>query len=568
MKFNRILPILFTCGGMMLATTSCEDMLDTGSDSYVFDKDHTLSSANDSLYSALGILAQMQPLGERYVMLGELRGDLVSVPATAPLDYQNIGAFEPVGEESALLSRREYYAVINNCNVALTRMDTSVSEHGVQVMLPEYAAILTMRSWTMLQVALTYGSVSYLTEPLLDVDAVEGQFVQTPLDELVTRLIADLEPYASVETPDYGSIDGLPSRNFFIRPALLLADLYLYNGNYTQAASMYYRVIREGGYTMNYEHGNRWTSSVRAEATKAHDLTYNTENMVMIPYASDAKMYHPDMVNLTYNTLPAMVPAEWFVNDMASALHFHIDRLGITNISGYLEGDLRGMLTDREGRTISSAYGYATEPGSSSDRCMVMKYLTNGSSYSSVSNPGNPMFAGGAPAVITDFVSLYRIPHVMLRFAEAANRAGKPTFAFAALKYGLRAEVLEDPAKVNPEELEDEAEWTNFSDPQFDANYGSAMRGRGLGIAVEQTSYVIPEELTEKDDVIDWVEERILEEMASETAFEGNRFFDLLRISHHRPGHPAFLASKVGRRFDNPSAVESKLSNVSGLWIK
>lgn len=568
MKLNRIFPILLACGGMMLASTSCEDMLDTDSDSYVFDKDHNLASANDSLYSALGILTQMQALGERYVTLGELRGDLVTVPPTAAADLQHINAFEAAGEGSAMLSRRDYYSVINNCNVALTRMNTAVTEHGVQVMLPEYAAIMTMRSWTLLQAALTYGSVSYLTEPLLDVDAVERQFAAMPLDNLVTRLIADLEPYAGVETPDYGSIDGLASRSFFIRPALLLGDLYLYNGDYRQAAAMYYRIMKEGNYTLSYENGNRWTTSVRAESTVSHNLTYTRENVVMIPYASDAKKYHPNLVNMTFSTSPSMLPAEWFVNEMATAQHFHIDRLGITNISGFLEGDLRGSLTDREGKETASAFGPAAEPGTANSRCLIMKYLTNGTSYSSVSNPGNPMFAGNAPAVITDFVSLYRIPHLMLRYAEAVNRAGKPTLAFAALKYGLRGEVLADEEKVDPEEIEEGTEWLNFGDTQFDSNYGSAMRGRGLGIAVEQTSYVIPEELTEKADVIDWVEERILEEMAAETCFEGNRFFDLLRVSRHRPNHPAFLAGKVGRRFANPAAMEARLSDLNNLWVR
>ena len=349
----------------MAASTSCEDMLDTTSDGYVFDKDHKLDSANDSLYSAIGILTQMQKLGERYAVLGEIRGDLVCVPATAPVDYQDISSFNTLSSESGLLSRRDYYSVINNCNVALSRMDASITEHGTQVMLPEYAAIMAMRSWTMLQVALTYGSVSYYTSPLLDVESAEREIPDMPLDQLVTRLIADLETYASVETPDYGTINGFASKNFFIRPAILLADLYLYNGNYNQAAAMYYRVIDEAGYTISVNNANQWTTSVRAEAQVAHNMTYSNEAVATIPYSSDARSYHPDMINFTYNTLPRMIPAEWWVNDMSAAQHFHIDRLGITNISGYLEGDLRGMITDRDGNTTASAYGMALEPGTS-----------------------------------------------------------------------------------------------------------------------------------------------------------------------------------------------------------
>ena len=195
-----------------------------------------------------------------------------------------------------------------------------------------------------------------------------------------------------------------------------------------------------------------------------------------------------------------------------------------------------------------------------------MKYLTNGTSYSSVSNPGNPLLAETS-AVLTRSIALARNPHLYLRYAEAVNRAGKPTLAFAVLKYGLRAEILDDETKVDPAELADGVEWTNFADQKYNSNYGTAMRGRGLGIGIEQTSYVIPEGL-DKDAVTEWVEERILEEMAAETAFEGNRCFDLLRISRHRADHPAFMARQIARRFDNPARIEAKLADISNVWVR
>lgn len=544
--------------------TSCEDMLDTTSHGYVFDKDHTLNSANDSLYSAMGILAQVQKLGERYILFGELRGDLVSVPATAPVAYQNLNKFDAVTDDAVLGAKRDYYSVINNCNIALARMDTTITEHGLQVMLPEYAAIRTLRDWTLFQLGLVYGKASYTEEPILDVENAEKEYITIGLNELVAKLIADLEPFAARNTPNYGTIDGQSSKMFFIKPALLLADLYLYNGNYNQAAAMYYKIIKDEGYYVSTENANHWTTSVRTESVRSHYNTYSTEAIVQIPYASDAKMYHPDMVNLTYSSTPSMVPAHWFVNEMNAAQHFHIDRLGITNISGFLEGDLRGMLTNRDGVSELSSFGNVST-GMQATECLITKFALNGANYTSVINPDNILMEDGA--ILTRFISLYRIPHLYLRYAEAVNRAGKPSLAFAVLKYGLRGEILDDETKVNPDELADNVEWTNFADPRFDANYGTAMRGRGLGIAVEQTEYVLP--LSEnKDEVIEWVEERILEEMAAETCFEGNRFFDLLRISRHRANHPQFMAKQIARRFDNPSAIESKLSDINNIWVK
>lgn len=565
MKFTRIFPV-FILAAAAAGAVSCQDMLDVESGSYVFDEDHKLDSANDSLYSAVGILSCMQSLGERYVLLGELRADLVSVPSTAPVDLQNLSSFRPLADSDAFGSRRDFYTVINNCNVALARMDTTITERGTQVMIPEYAAIRTMRAWTMLQAALAYGSVCYITEPVLDLEAAEKSYSPVGLDELVGRLIADLEPYAAYNVPNYGSIDGLSSHQFFMRPALLLGDLYLYNGDYARAAAMYYYVINEESYNIEYTRGNLWVSSVRAEFTLNHINTYQTELVTGIPYASDAKKYHPNLVNLTYNTTAAVLPAPWFVDKMNTTSHFHIDQLGSTNISGYFEGDLRGMLIDRDGVTDYSSFGYLPV-GMSSNEYLITKYFANGEQYTSVTNPSNSMYEKGDPVVITRSVAVCRIPHVYLRYAEAVNRAGKPTLAFAVLKYGLRGEVLEDPTKVDPAELADNVEWTNFYDSRFTNNYGTAMRGRGLGIAIEETDFVIPE-FENVSDTIEWVEDAILDEMAAETCFEGNRFFDLLRISRHRAGHPAYFASKVARRFDNPSEAASRLSDMNNLWIK
>lgn len=561
---KKILNYIFMAGVAIACMTSCSDMLDTKSESYVFDNDHSLDSANDSVYSVMGILTQLQKLGERYVAFGELRGDLVSVPVTAPVAYQALSNFDACDEEAEFGPKRDFYSVINNCNIALARMDASIAEHGVQVMLPEYAAIHAIRDWTFLQLGLIYGAASYTEEPVLDAESAEREITPVGLDELVVKLISDIEPYAAVRTPDYGSIDGLSSRLFFIKPALLLADLYLYNGNYEQAAAMYYKVIKDERFCVSYENANLWTSSVRGESVIAHNKTYTTEAAVLIPYASDAKKYHPDMVNLTYNDSPGMVPARWFVNDMNAAQHFHIDRLGITNISGYLEGDLRGMLINRDGITQESSFGDVTT-GMSSNECLVTKWMLNGTLYPSVTNPDNHLMEDGA--ILTRSVALYRIPHIYLRYAEAVNRAGKPSLAFAVLKYGLRGEILDDDTKVNPDELSDKVEWTDFSDPMFDQNYGTAMRGRGLGIAVEQAVYVIPADAS-REETVEWVEERILEEMAAETCFEGNRFFDLMRISRHRGNHPQFMAKQIGRRFDDPAQIESKLSDINNLWVR
>ena len=113
------------------------------------------------------------------------------------------------------------------------------------------------------------------------------------------------------------------------------------------------------------------------------------------------------------------------------------------------------------------------------------------------------------------------------------------------LKYGLNA-VMYDTIqhRVDTLELQRYPAYIDFRATQFDQNIGTAARGLGLGIRWDREQYVIPAAV----DTIDFVERAILDEMAAETCFEGNRFFDLLRTSHHRADHPRLLFELVSRK--------------------
>lgn len=547
--------------GFASLLSSCEDMLDLKSESYVYAEDNKLDSANDSLYSAMGILTQMQKLGERYVLLGELRGDIMDVTAEAPTSLREISEFNvTAGNEYG--SRRDYYSVINNCNYALARMDTTITEHLNRVMVPEYVAIKTMRAWTYLQMGLAYGRVRYVDKPLLSLDETEQSYPEVELDALVDMLVADLERYAGEDVPDYGYDDDLDTRRFFIEPRLLLADLYLYRNEYQKAAQSYYDYIRKHNLLIS-DYSNTWASNQMVEP-KTDDflMSYDLETVAEIPYASDVKRIHPNLVNLTYNNRPTVVAAPWWGEAMAMATHFHIDSPTATAVSGMLEGDLRGrFLSPSTSAQVPVSVG--TLPASEVPGAMVItKYFNTADVDANLVNPSNALAAGRYVRELP----LYRNSHVYLRYAEALNRLGKPTMAFAILKYGLSPDVMADPLKVDPAELEDEAAWTNFSSHDYDGNIGTAQRGRGKGIVLSQSTYVIPE-FDSAEELTEWVEDAIVEEMAAETQFEGNRFFDLVRVSRHR-GSTGYFAEKVSRRFANPVAAKARLADRENWWLK
>jgi hypothetical protein len=152
----------------------------------------------------------------------------------------------------------------------------------------------------------------------------------------------------------------------------------------------------------------------------------------------------------------------------------------------------------------------------------------------------------------------YRVPLLYLRYAEAVNRIGKPNLAMAVLKNGLNRVTMNNKKIIPQSELATPLpNYMNFSDIRFDMNIGIRMRGCG-NVNLDTTYYVIPKLAALQDSVI-YVENLIQQELALESAFEGNRFQDLMRIAIRRDDN-SYLANIVSAKYtDNQEAIKAKL---------
>ena len=594
-KNTRIL-FLILC---VIGTSSCSDMFETESKSVVFD--HTLSTANDSLYSALGILGQMQKLSERYVLMGELRGDLMSATEDAVEAIQEVANFN-VSPSNTYCDVTDYYSVINNCNYAITYMDTSLVNFDTKEMLPEFAAIKTMRAWTYWQLALLRGDVQWMTEPITDLGQSNAEYPVKTIDELAEMLIEDLVPYIGIRELDYGFIGDYSSQKYFIPLDLLLGDLYLYLNRYDEAAQAYYRYIYNHNVTVTWNYVTRFTSEGNFSSS-TFISSYSGEMLCGLPSHEDPTGYHPELIRLAFNFKPSVVPAASFVDSMALKPSFYRLNDGQQGLEAVCVGDQRG-----QGLT----------------KTLIAKYMNCAKSHSG-SDPQNEYVNG---LTYTNIVPLYRNSMVYLRLAEALNRSGRPSLALAVMRYGLRRDVVSGTnMKVNEWELN--ASYTNFTEDRFNDNRGTMGRGRGFAVdanAEEVNRWIgIPDftretvtvqdkdddgnplfeevQATDDDGNLLWedeaqtipvmeqkpvmitvgvhteesmndsilfVEDLLVDEMAAETAFEGNRFFDLLRVARHRNEFPAYMAERVSRRFgkEGQASKKAELLNPDKWFLK
>ena len=91
-------------GGLGWALSSCSDFLYDDSDQVIYADDHSLSSDADTLWSMAGIMNKMQAVADRTILLGEVRGDLVSLTANAPADLRQLANFSLTSTPSPLTS--------------------------------------------------------------------------------------------------------------------------------------------------------------------------------------------------------------------------------------------------------------------------------------------------------------------------------------------------------------------------------------------------------------------------------------------------------------------------------
>ena len=547
--YSIALPLLGgACGGMM---TSCTDV---ESELVEFVEDNKLDTPNDTVYSLMGIISKMQVVADRTVILGEIRGDLVSLTDHASIDLKALADFTADGTNQ-YNNVRDYYAIIQNCNYFIANADTLLKKRGEKVFIKEFAAIKAYRAWTYLQLAINYGTVPFFTEPLLtEKDADPTLHPKYDINQICDYFIEDLAPYVDTKYPDYGSIGSAVSSRMFFPVRVLLGDLCLWSGKYKAAAQYYHDYLTKLTDThplnhnyvewtdYNFTHTRNTFSNRSQDITRMYMASDEYEGLmselddIFISTDDNLYFYQADVSN-AYASLSKSQRYVLVYTDPTTQLPDTISPADTLQFDDpYLKGDLRlsGIYNKRNYGTNDESYN---------------TYRMNNSKYSEDQ----------------DYVTLYTLPTIYLRYAEALNRAGFPESAFAVLKYGLNYYTKE--RYISPEELQAAGDLISFSEYTFTRENTVGIHSRGCGSADADTTYIIPQ-LPAKQDSILFVEEKILDEMALETSFEGQRFYDLMRISLHR-SDPTLLAGKVAMRNGiKDEVLMSKLSDQKNWYLK
>jgi hypothetical protein len=567
MKFNFSMKrIIISALAAVLVLPSCKKLLDVQPES-VLSREQAYRNVYDADAAVLGVYGKFMSLAKPYVLLNELRADLMSPTVNADRYLQQLNDHTATAD-NPYLDPTPFYQVILNCNDVMVNFDKMLADKKLKVdeYNQRYADVATIRSWVYLQLGIHFSKdpqgtvgIPYITNPLTTIADVknDSNYKYLPFQQLLVQLIKTMENLPTKEmystnTTLITNVDQYRTDKFFVNKKVLLGDLYLWNAAYDQnsyrkAATMYRQILsyyddkgsdltqknywkmigapdpstgnqlavqyvryRENDVNALYESNTEGWRSMFSRGKITYDQQFDWEWIWVLPFSSSFSPQNP-FIDLFSN-----VNGSYLVKPSQQA----IDNWNSQKQVNFFPYDARGKFTYK----------------SINGQPVIMKYLyyyMDGYTF--------------IPSINANGRSgewwLYRAASVWQHFGEAANRDGYPKLGYAITNYGIKT-TYTPPSP--PTDVTNIMQTFLPAPYDFDARMGDNPQYRAIwrdmngfrGRASLQARTIVGSDSTTQ------VENMLTDEGALELAYEGQRWSDLLRIAIRR-NDPSFLADKI-----------------------
>ena len=183
---------------LILVTGSCEEFLEPDAE-FVLDEDQLFAEWSDFRSAEMGLYSIQQDLVEQLIVLGELRGDLLEITPTADRDLIDVYNFN-ITRDNKYASPVNFYKLIVNCNKLIQKIVSAkpgVLEPGGSIDNYDrlYGEVQCMLAWTYFNAVRIYGKVPYIYPHLKDLNEIETYVEEgfTVLDSM--EIFYDLRGY-------------------------------------------------------------------------------------------------------------------------------------------------------------------------------------------------------------------------------------------------------------------------------------------------------------------------------------------------------------------------------------
>lgn len=566
--------------------SGCKKLFDVKPEQ-ALDKEQVYQNVYDADAAVLGLYGKFLQLAKQYVVLNELRADLMDATLNADEALKQLSE-HTVTADNAYADPRPFYEIILNCNDVLKNFD--IMREGKKFKEDEYrqrySDIAALRAWVYLQAGIQFGNIPYVTDALETVNDVkdESKFPRIDLRNLIDTLVKTTEalPYKELYptgTSLITSVDGYNTAKFFINKKCLFGDLYLWRSAFTgspedyKKAASYYKDVMETAGTNPDTYRMRWSdvlanqdvavnywgdarinqfdekdlvdvnnSGWRSIFARGQDDLYNQEWIWMLYFDKSFKPENP-FIDLFSNR-----GGRYQVKPSQTAIDAWNSQVQSENNFPY---DARGKLTYKM---------LGSQP-------VIMKYLYNyltEDTYVPVSvleKPGKWF--------------LYRAAQLHLRYAEAANRNGRRRIAYALSHNGIQVNFDNNPGGGQSRDVSNTQQTFDAYPYNFDARFGDFPNYRApwhRNVGLRGRAHLKSDPIPALADSTLTIEDRIINECGLELAYEGTRWQDLMRVAIRR-NDASFLANRVAAKFEKAgnagmaATIKAKLMNQNNWFL-
>ncbi len=604
MRLINKITVAFFITAMLAGISSCKKLVDVQPQTSV-GVANMYRNVFDADAAVIGVYGKVMKLAKPYLLLNELRADLMDITANADANLRQLSEHTATAS-NPYIDPQPFYEVIVNCNDVLDNFKKMYAQSKLKLeeFNQRYSDVATIRSWVYLQLGVHYGKIPYVTNPVVTLQQLKdsSNFPTLTLPVLIDTLVSFTEKLPFTDDYPAGTtlqtiVDGYSTNKFFINKNILMGDLYLWQGQYDKAAERYKRVMEIGGPVGNSElwynqyrissFGNAGVSYSRAQDFNSlvysngwrylferpqTDNEFNWEMIWSLPFDKNFEPVNPYIDLFSPNGGSYLVrPAQQAIDNWNAQTQVYV--FAAATVTPVLAGE---VLRDNFPTDSRANFTYKNING----QPVIMKYLYN---YLSADNnlPINVFSKTGK-------WFLCRAANLHLHYSEAANRAGKMKVAYALVNKGIGYTYDSFPGNaVNANRDVTRYQQTFLPYPyDFDARAGQApsyrntwyrnigIRGRAnlKPVVIDSVKY-FNMTVTGTKPLIDsfgyqkFIEDMVITEDALELAYEGERWPDLLRVAIRR-NDPSFIADKVydklrksGLSASAAAAARAKLMN-------
>lgn len=611
LKYSGVILFLF----FVWAMPSCDTLLNPEQDLNV-SKDQMYNDWYEYRSVAMGLYGLQQKLVEQLVVLGELRGDLLTITPNADADLVEIYNFQ-VSKTNKYADPTNFYKLISACNSFITVLKEKHPEvldkkSAVTNYDKLYGEALCMRAWVYFNAVRIYGKVPVIHESLTSVGEIEaylnssstyvdkvnivfgqdGFYNDTTYNktivldkqfytqDLVIKVFSKQleEEVKAVGVNHY--IDNNDKTwevtiwNTFAWHALL-GQMYLTSGDFTQAAKHLNAIAFTTSDNYRYQLDqsfafNQWRNIFTGIDSREHIYTlwFNKANQQQNDFQ---RLFEP------------FEPHKYMLKPTKSAIHkWETTWRGYNLILNQAKPALTKLDPLQKGTPSDFYRGYGTSyiyvrnnvALSSAEYMMMLNFKMDNDvrSYTSLMDEVDTIvfkYSIDKNRYDQDAnFTIYRAGGIQLYLAEIYTW-------WAFYRNGLVSTFTTNAVNI----VNDGSNYDALSSRrQLGIRGRVGFTGTYGGIQVGNINYIhnpFTNEVIGYTDLTGnlyakqlYLEELILDERARELAYEGERFYDLIRVAKRR-GKPEFLADKVAAKYPAGmrSAIRQKLMDEKNWYI-